>query len=163
MNLSLLSLILVIASIGAPPENVANHNAQRAKELALSADSVVLRGEREPAAKGIAIRDKEWIARFAEALSHTDFSKSDQVLGIGWFTAYFYSNGEQVLSVGLIEGYWLRTYSKKGGADFIVSEKQWTVIRDLIGEKMGANQRPETTPVQRPPAAPTPPSGAPQH
>ena len=162
MNLPFLALILVIASVGAPPGNVANHNAQRAKELALSADTVVLRGELEPAAKGIVIKDREWNARFGEALSHTDFSRSDQVLGIGWFTAYFYSNGEQVLSVGLIEGYWLRTYSKKGGADFIVSEKEWTVIRDLIGEKMRANQRPEATPVQRLPAAPTPPSGAPQ-
>ncbi len=151
MNIPLLSVALVIASIGAPPGSVANHNAQRAKELALSADTVVLRGERQPANEGVVVKDRKWIASFAETLGHTDLSKADSVFAVGFLTAYFYRDGEQVLSIAPIDGggggdQWIRASSTKGGSDFIVSKKQCVAIEALIREKMGTNHTSDRIP-----------------
>ena len=124
-------------------------NAQRAKELALAADTVLLKGELQPAAGALVIKDRRWIGRFADALGQSEFSSGwDHVFGIGWKTAYFYHDGKQVLSVGLIEGgdYRLRVYSSKGGGDYFVGEKQWEVVEELIRERMVANHAPDRMP-----------------
>lgn len=139
------------------------HNALRAEQLALSADTVKLRGELQPASAGVVVHDRRWIIRFAEALRQTNFSEVDHVFGMGWLAAYFYDDGKQVLSVVPIDSggggqQTLRAYSDRGGGDYVVSAKQCRVIEALMREKMKASRAPKAG--GQAPADPTMSAGA---
>lgn len=135
MNPHLLSFVLVVAAMGGPaPAKTATFSARDATELALSADTVVLNGETDLPAEGIELKDRAWIARFAAALSSTDFSTVDldRNFGVGWETAYFYRGGRRVLSVAAMSRHELRVQWQGSEGDFIVAGKQWKAIDRLI-------------------------------
>ena len=137
-------------------------NSQRAEQLVLSADKVIIRGELDKAPVGIVVTDRAWIERVAKTLARIPLVKANQCLCIGWTTAYFYKGGNEVFSVAPIHGNQLRIYSARGGGDFAVAEKSWNAIADLLVEKTKANHPPEATPEQRPGVAPGSSSSAPQ-
>lgn len=150
----LLMLAVCVASTdGDSTQNSPSPNSKRAEELALSADQVEIRGEREGRGTGVIVTDREWIKRFGAALGQTRLVENTQVFAIGFKTAYFYRHGEQVLSVAPL-GQWpyLRAYSQKAGADFKVDELNLKVIKDLIDEKSLAAKivRPTPPPLTAP-------------
>lgn len=143
----------MLACLGIAADS-ASPNSSRARELILTADKVVMYGEMEKIDVGKVTIDKDWIGRFANRLAQIPLTRTDQVLGIGYMTAHFLKNNEEVLSVAPISPRYLRIYSKKGGGDFVVDEDDYKQVRALISEKTKTNQSPDPAL-----ASGTPPAG----
>jgi hypothetical protein len=101
--------------------------------------------ELEQREAGVVVTDAEWISRIAKILAQTPLDHSERIMGTGYITAHFIRGDEEVLSVAAILPKFLRVYSEKGGADFVVDEKACKQVYALIAEKRKANQLPDPT------------------
>lgn len=121
-------------------------NAAHVAALIASADQVGIRGNMEKQAAEVVVRDSNWIRQVSKALAAASLPRSVHCFCTGWRTAYFYKDGQVVVSVAAIHGNQLRVHWTGGGGDYPIAEDQWQAVKSALEYPVAAPAAPEPTP-----------------
>lgn len=108
----------------------ANRSAERVAALIAGADHAGIHGEIADLGEEetSVIRDPKWIHQVSEVMRTTPIAHPTTCMCTGWRTAYFYRNGEVVVSLAAIHGNQLRIHSKDVSGDFPIDEVRWALV-----------------------------------
>ena len=120
-------------------------NAARVAKLIASSDQASIRGELAKEADGVVVRDSGWIRKVSEAIADTPLPRSVHCFCIGSRTAYFYRNGQFVVSVAGIGGNQLRIQWTGGGGDYLIDTAHYLTVEKALDYPIEANHSPEPT------------------
>ena len=107
-------------------------NAARVAALVAQAEQASIRGELAPEKDAVIIRDAGWIKRVSETIAAATLPHSDHVFSLGHRTAYFYRDGQLLVSIAAIGENQVRVRWPEGGGDYAVDGESYRAMERAL-------------------------------